>query len=227
MNNDGQNNPFVENKLTNDSADKPADTVATTEEKTSADPTTIDNDSFPSQFINEPTDTQPETDQPDNTTFEIHWSASESPEHKHGAEWNWMIILIAVAVIIGLIALAMIKFLPLITAISMVVLASLITITMFMVAKRPPRIINYILTEQGVTVAGQLHPFSEYRAFGVHEVGALWELVLLPVKRFGVGNTMFIDEGQGEAIVDTLGARLPMEEVNDTLIDHWSRFMKL
>ena len=71
------------------------------------------------------------------------------------------------------------------------------------------------------------HGFNEYRAFGVRKDGALWQLVLLPVKRFGLPTAMFINEDQGEKIVDFVGARLPMEKVEMDTADKISRRLKL
>jgi hypothetical protein len=83
------------------------------------------------------------------------------------------------------------------------------------------------LTDQGLHVDGQLHRYDEFRAFGVRRDGALWQIVLIPVKRFGLSLTMYIQEEQGESIVDALGARLPMENVQADAVDKLIRKLKI
>ena len=226
MNNDGANNLFPVNG--DNQAPKPP--VEQSPDAPQTDNNFASDGAFQSQFDGvDAAPTTDDTDADDNQpqTFEIHWTAGEAPEHEHGAKWKMTLIFTTIAIILGLATLTIFKFLPLVTTVSAGVLAILIMIAMFMVAKKPPRDIDYILTEQGITIDGELHLFAEFRAYGVREIGALWELVLIPVKRFGLGYTAFIQEDQGEAIVDALGARLPMEKVEDTWIDRLSRAMKL
>lgn len=219
MNNEGANNLFPVNG-DNQSPKSPA--------APQPDDNFASSGVFQSQFNggdDAPANNKPDDEQPQ--MLEIHWTAGEAPEHEHDTKWKLTLIFTTLAIILGLAALAFFKFLPLVTTISAGVLVILMAIAMFMVAKKPPRDIDYVLTEQGITIDGQLHPFAEFRAYGVREVGALWELVLIPVKRFGLGYTAFIQDDQGEAIVDALGARIPMEKVDDTWIDRLSRAMKL
>jgi hypothetical protein len=92
-------------------------------------------------------------------------------------------------------------------------------VALLTVSHRPARELHYTLTSDGLTVEDQTRPFSDFRAFGVQQYGAMWQLVLIPVKRFGLSVTMFIHDDQGEEIVDALGTRLPMEEVKIDLLD--------
>ena len=157
----------------------------------------------------------------------IRWTASEAIEHTRGKNWYIAAVAVAVLLVLALAALDIFKIMDLMSAITTGALVVIILVAVIMVAKKPPRDIDYILTENGLTIAGQLHPFSEFRAFGVRKIGALWQLVLLPVKRFGMGVTLFIHEDQGEDIVDTLGAILPMEDVKTDLVDNISRKLKI
>jgi hypothetical protein len=155
--------------------------------------------------------------------LEIHWTASESIDHKRGIWW-YVIAAVLVAAAIGVsFWLQGVSF----SSISSTVLVVVIFIALLTVSHRPARELHYALTQEGLTIENQLHPFDDFRAFGVHQDGALWQLTLIPVKRFGFSVTMFIHDDQGEAIVDALGARLPMEDVRVDLIDKIVRKLKI
>jgi hypothetical protein len=158
---------------------------------------------------------------------EIRWTASDAIDHDRGKGWYTVVIIAAFVVLLALATLAFFKIIALMTAISTGVLVVVMLVALLLVAKKPARELDYLLTDAGLTIEGQLHPFSEFRAFGVRQQGATWQLVLIPVKRFGMSATMFIQEDQGEQIVDELGAYLPMENVKTDLVDKLMRRLKL
>jgi membrane protein implicated in regulation of membrane protease activity len=145
----------------------------------------------------------------------IEWTASEAIDHQRGVLWY----IIAAILVIGVIALSFwlqgVSF----SSITSTVLVVIIAVAIVTVSHRPSRELHYTLTNQGITIENQLHRFSDFRAFGVHQDGALWQLTLIPIKRFGLSVTMFIHDDQGEKIIDTLGSRLPMEATKTDIID--------
>ena len=92
---------------------------------------------------------------------------------------------------------------------------------------RPPRTINYAISPKGVYVADKLYDFSEFRAFGVVVDEQLSSALLLPVKRFSPGLTLYFTADDGEKVVDMLGARLPMQEIQPDTLDKFIRMLKL
>jgi hypothetical protein len=222
MENGGQNNPFPLS-----GAPKPTDD--SDEQTTVAEQADFakNTDDFQSDFANEMPDDSEVAPEETHSDVEIHWSASEAIEHERGGKWNTVAIGATVLIWAALVGLTLLGILQMMTAITTGVLALMMLIALFVVAKKPVRELDYVLTDQGITIAGTLHRFNEFRAFGVRRVGALWELVLIPVKRFGLGSTMFIHDDQGEAIVDALGARLPMEEISNSVVDRISHSLKL
>ncbi|MCL2451262.1 hypothetical protein FWD20_00005, partial [Candidatus Saccharibacteria bacterium] len=148
-------------------------------------------------------------------TLNIEWTASESIDHDRGVKW-YVVAIVVVLVIMGLnLWLQGINF----GSISFEVLIVVVFVALLIVSSRPARELRYALTDEGISVEGQLHPFAEFRAFGVRREGKLWQLVLIPVKRFSFGITIYIHDDQGEAIVDALGARLPMENIKTDWLD--------
>jgi len=153
----------------------------------------------------------------------ISWTASEAIDHERGT-W-WYVIAITVAIIaVGLsFWLQGVSF----NSISSTILIVVVFAAILTVSRRPARELHYTLSSEGLTIDGKLRSFDEFRAFGVAQDGALWQLVLIPVQRFGFSITMLISSDQGEAIVDALGARLPMENVKIDLLDKIIRKLKI
>lgn len=148
----------------------------------------------------------------------IEWKAAESVDHERSTGWH--IILYGVAlVLIGLCVWSKNWI-----GIGLVVI---IVVALQVVGSKPARMMEYKLSEEGLTINGQLHLFSEYRGFGVRHDGQFWQLVLLPTARFAPETSIFIRDDHGEEIVDVLGQILPMEQVNKDIIGNIARKLKL
>ena len=148
----------------------------------------------------------------------ITWTAEEYIVKSHNGWWYLGLVLVTG----GLSALAVWlqgwSFLALI-------IVSAITVLIFNL--RPPRKIRYSLTNTSLNEGKIKHPFSDYRAFGIVKEGSHYSAVLIPKKRFGLNAKVYFPEGSGEAIVDALGARLPMEEVKPDLLDKLVDFLRI
>ena len=107
------------------------------------------------------------------------------------------------------------------------VLVALSIITILISTFRPPRKINYTLNKDGLTEGTTLHKYDEFKAFGILKEGDHFSAVLIPKKRFGLSVKVYFPEGSGEAIVDALGARLPMEEVKLDFLDKIVNFLRI
>lgn len=92
---------------------------------------------------------------------------------------------------------------------------------------RPPRKIKYTLNKEGLSEAGRLHKYEDFKAFGILKEGSHFSAVLIPKKRFGLSVKVYFPEGSGEAIVDMLGSRLPMEEVKLDFLDKIVNFLRI
>ena len=161
---------------------------------------------------------QDSEEEPKQVEDTITWSASDSIGHERGVLWHVTLFVITMAVVGVSIWLKQW---------TLGILAVIILVAILVVTKKPVHELTYELSSEGLKIDEAKHGFNEYRAFGVKKDGALWQLVLLPVKRFGLPTAMFINEDQGEKIVDFVGARLPMEKVEMDTADKISRRLKL
>ena len=107
------------------------------------------------------------------------------------------------------------------------VLVILSIITILTSNLRPPRKIKYSLDKDGLTEGNKLHKYDDFKAFGILKEGSHFSAVLIPKKRFSPSVKVYFPGGSGEAIVDALGAHLPMEEVKLDFIDKIVNFLRI
>ena len=101
-------------------------------------------------------------------------------------------------------------------------------VALIIYTRRPPRTLTYGLSpKQGLFVGERLHPFDEFKAFGVITDQGHNSIMLIPTKRFSPGVSVYFPEDAGEQIVDVLGQRLPMENLKLDIIDVVIRKLRL
>lgn len=160
----------------------------------------------------QPTPTQPE-DQP------VHWQANEYIHHEKSPVW---FVIFAVVVVL-LIAAAIF----LMQSITFAILVPVMAVALLVYSHRPPRVLNYTLSRQGLHINDHLYPFSQFKGFGVIHDGQEYSVMLLPTKRFQPGVSVYFPEESGEAIVDMLGVRLPMQELHLDAVDKIVRKLRI
>ena len=152
------------------------------------------------------------------TIQNVSWEAEEYIERERNV-W-WYVGLFTVGA--GLCTLSV--FLQWWTFIALIVVC---IIAILVTSSRPPRKIKYTLDQNGLTEGGRLHKYDEFRAFGILKEGSHFSAVLIPKKRFALQVKVYFPGGSGEAIVDALGARLPMEEVKLDFLDKIVNFLRI
>lgn len=149
---------------------------------------------------------------------DVSWEATEYIAKEHNA-W-WYLALIAVTAGFGALAIFFIGW-------TFLVLIILCAIALIIYTIRPPRKIKYQLNAEGLVEGDRLHKYEDFRAFGILKDGNNFSAVLIPKKRLGLSVKVYFPEGSGEAIVDALGARLPMEEVKLDFLDKIVNFLRI
>lgn len=149
----------------------------------------------------------------------VYWQAKEYIHHEKNALW----FIIFTVVVLGLMALAIF----LMDSISFAILVPVMAIALLVYTHRPPRVLDYTLSKQGLHINDHLYPFADFKGFGVVHDGDEYSVMLLPIKRFKPGVSVYFPEEAGEAIVDMLGVRLPMEELHLDLVDQLIRKLRI
>lgn len=138
-----------------------------------------------------------------------------SHEYVHLEKGVWWFVIFAV-VVAGLIAVDV--FLLRSWTFSLLVVVMAVAVIVYI--RRPPRDIQYALSgKQGLYIGEHQYHFNEFKAFGLIKDGDHHSLMLIPIKRFAPGVSVYFPEEVGEQIVDIFGARLPMEELKLDAID--------
>lgn len=149
----------------------------------------------------------------------VHWQANEYISHDRNTLWFVVFALI----VIVLMAVAIF----LMNSITFAVLVPVMAVALIVYLRRPPRTIDYTLSRQGLHINDQLYSFSEFKGFGVIRDGHEYSVMLIPVKRFRQGVMVYFPEDSGEAIVDMLGARLPMLQLHMDMVDRIIRKLRI
>jgi hypothetical protein len=174
----------------------------------------------PTQVVEEtppPAAPEPATSQPEEDP--VRWQAHEYIHHEKNAGW---FVLFAI-IVVGLIALAIFVL----DSITFAILVPVMAAALLVYTHRPPRLLNYTLSRQGLHINDKLYPFSQFKSFGVIHDGNEYSVMLIPTKRFQPGVSVYFPEESGEAIVDMLGVRLPMQELHLDAVDKIIRKLRI
>lgn len=171
-----------------------------------------------SMQADEPTEEQVQ-DAPADELEPIRWQAHEYIHHEKTT--GWFIIFSIVVLILITAAIFVIQ------SVTFAILIPVMAAALVVYSHRPPRVIDYTLSRQGLHANDTLYSFSEFKGFGVIHDGQEYSVMLLPTKRFKPGVTVYFPEEAGEAIVDMLGARLPMQELHLDVIDRVIRKLRI
>jgi hypothetical protein len=141
----------------------------------------------------------------------VRWQAAEYIHHDKPVMW----FVIFTAVVVALMAASIF----LIDSITFTILIPVMAAALLVYNYRPPRTLDYTLSRQGLHINDVLYPFAEFKGFGVIHDGKEYSVMLIPVKRFKLGVSVYFPEEAGEQIVDLLASRLPMQELHRDLFD--------
>lgn len=149
----------------------------------------------------------------------VHWQAKEYIHHEKNTLW----FVVFGVVVVALMAAAIF----LLDSLSFAILVPVMAIALLVYIHRPPRILDYTLGKQGLHVNDHLYLFSEFKGFGIIRDGQEYSVMLIPTKRFRPGIVVYFPEEAGEAIVDMLGARLPMLKLDLDIVDKIIRKLRI
>lgn len=148
----------------------------------------------------------------------LSWQASEYVHHEK--QGMWFAGLLAASVLLILLAIFFVQ------SWTFAFLIVVMTVALIIFAIRQPRIINYALTEQGISINDKQFRYGDFRFFGVIEEGPLYSAQLVPTKRFMPVVNMYFPAEYGEEIVDMLAEFLPMHHVEPEFIDKLMRKLR-
>lgn len=141
----------------------------------------------------------------------LRWEGTEYVHLARGALWYVIFAIVAiVAIILAIIVLKSITF---------AILVPVMALALLVYVRRAPEVLQYTLSRKGLYVNDKLYTYDTFRAFGVVSHNENHSAVLIPRKRFQIGQTIYFPEELGEQLVDMLAARLPMTEIKPDAVD--------
>jgi hypothetical protein len=152
-----------------------------------------------------------------DSTSPLIWEASEYVHHQKSPLWYGVVGL----VVIILCALAI--WLNLWLEIGVFIVAG---IAVIVYASKPPRTLTYELSEAGIVIDGRMHPFAEFRSFGVVQDAEWHSLDLEPVKRFSPRLVLLFDDEDVEVLTDHLEQYLPREDHDPDVVERITRYVR-
>ncbi len=141
----------------------------------------------------------------------IRWQATEYIQHDRTS--TWYVAMVIVALVLMAVAIFWMK------SPTFAILIPVMAVALVVYVRRPPAVIDYILSRKGLHVNDNLYPYSQYKSFSVLTHAGHHSIVLVPRKRFQVAQTVYFPEEVGEVVVDMFAARLPMKELTPDLFD--------
>jgi hypothetical protein len=166
----------------------------------------------------QPPQPQPEAPSQD-VTQPIQWQGPEYIEHARSRMWFvgfWLVVVLLMAAAFFVVR-----------SWSFAILVPAMAAALMIYSHRPPRMLSYVLSAKGLYINDQLHPIQEFRSFGIQQEEAMPALVLIPVKRFRPGMTVYFPQELGESIVNLLGAHIPMQELKPDAFDRITRKLRM
>lgn len=148
----------------------------------------------------------------------IEWEGPEYVAPKRTTLWY------VITVIIGLGLVALSTWLSQWTLVALIVV---VVVALFVRGIVKPRTVKYVIDGKGITEGDKTRELSEFKAFGVVKQDGHFFVSLRPVKRFGMRMSVAIPGDKGEAIVDVLGSKMPMEDIKEDFVDKLVRLLKI
>lgn len=149
----------------------------------------------------------------------VRWQASEYIYRPKNATWYGVFAL----VVVGLMLLAIFAF----RSVTFAILIPVMAAALVMYSRRPPAQLEYTLSRKGLHIDDKLYPYEQFKEFGLIHGDDQFSVMLVPRERFKPGVTVYFPEETGEAVVDMLAARLPMNNITIDPIDRFIRMLRI
>ena len=137
----------------------------------------------------------------------LRWSAYEHEHIERGSDWYWALGIVAVCA-----ALTSILFSNILFAIVLIIAA----FTIGLIARTPPKLIEFELSDRGIRVGGTLHRWDHIIAFWVEDEHDREPLLLVDTTKFMSPNLIIpiedIDPAMVRAFLEQRAEERPMKE---------------
>ncbi len=137
------------------------------------------------------------------STQPVTWTASEFLAHPKNISWFIALGLVTAVLCIGVYTLTRDKITT-----GMLIIISL---AFGALATRQPRVLKYMIDDQGISVGDKFYPYGLFKSFSIMEEGAVNSIYLMPLKRFMPALTMYYPPNEEQKVMNVLDKYLPRE----------------
>jgi hypothetical protein len=149
----------------------------------------------------------------------VAWKASEYVEHQRGTGWYVLLIIITAVLAAAVYLVSKDKFATGVIAVVGVIVG--------VFASHKPTQINYEITDSGLSVAGKVYKYADFKSFAIVREGALSSVNLMPLRRFMPPISAYFEASDEPKIIGALGNYLPYEERKLDMVEQLSRRLRL
>jgi hypothetical protein len=143
------------------------------------------------------------------------WSAPEFIENKKSLIWFLGLVLTIITISFAVLFIVHSYF--------AVVMTVLIGIAFAVIAGRPPKIINYDITNKGFQIGKRFISYNQFKSFSILDEPSLGSIVFNPLKRFSFPTTIYYELPDKEKIVNAIQEFLPNTPLADDPVDQLMR----
>ncbi len=141
----------------------------------------------------------------------VNWTASEFIAHHKSGGW---FVAAAVALVLA-VALVYVLTRDIVAAVMLAIAGILFGVF----SARPPRVLEYAVTDKGIQIGQRFFPYDELKSFAVSDEGPLPSILLIPLKRFLPPITVFYERQAEDSIINVLSSYLPFEHKPPDVVD--------
>jgi len=141
----------------------------------------------------------------------LRWQGTEYVHSGRSVKWYIIFAIVTVLAIVGAIML--------LKSITFAILIPVMVVALLVYVRRAPDVLQYIMSRKGIHVNDKLFTYDQFKSFSVVSFNGSHSVVLVPRKRFQIGQTLYFPEEIGEQLVDMLAERMPMKETSPDAID--------
>jgi hypothetical protein len=148
----------------------------------------------------------------------VSWTASEYISHDKPSGWY-------VSVGLGAAVLAIAIYLLTHDALSAGVVV-VVGIIFGILAARQPRTLPYAVDHAGITIGQKFYSYGDFKSFAIVDEDAIYSIMLLPMKRFMPGVSLYYPPDQEDEILDMISTYLPHEPRQADVVDRLARKLR-
>jgi len=139
---------------------------------------------------------------------QMSWSDYEHEHEKRGSDWYWALGIIAISASLTSIIFGNFLF-------ALVILIA--AITLGLLANRPPKIVEFIITDKGFAIDDDLYLYNSIIAFCINESGDHPVLLVDTQKTFSPHLVISLEHADAEEVRDMLSHFIPEKELQEPL----------